>query len=68
MSRIRVAYGLTLNIGNYESIRLDASIEEDVKSGQESRAVFEHAWHQVQMEVKLQEKAAKEEVFGDLNQ
>lgn len=30
MRRIKVAYGRTFNIGNYESARIDISMEEDI--------------------------------------
>lgn len=31
--RISVSYGLTINLGNYESERIDASYERDLKIG-----------------------------------
>lgn len=35
MRRIKVAYGRTFNIGNYESIRIDVGVEEDVPNGED---------------------------------
>lgn len=31
MAKVKVSYGVTINLGNYESRRIDASLEFDVK-------------------------------------
>lgn len=61
MSSIKAALGLTKNIGNYESLRIDAEITVDVKPGDEhSEEEWDKAWEEVdrQVEKKLLELEA----------
>ena len=51
MKRIRVSYGVTCNLGNYESFRLDMSLERDVDEGETAGHAFSKGYKQVMEEV-----------------
>lgn len=57
METIKVALGLTKNIGNYESLRIDAEYSRTVKDDEDLSAAYENAWDIVdaQVESKLLE-------------
>lgn len=42
--RIRVQFGVTKNLGSYESARFDAAYEADVEEGQTVEEAYETAW------------------------
>jgi hypothetical protein len=42
--RVTVQFGLTKNLGNYESARLDATFSTDVAENETVEDAFERAW------------------------
>lgn len=60
---VRVAYGLTLNLGNYESARVDAGVELPCYP-EEVTECFEHAWKIAQGEIQDQIETLRESKNG----
>ena len=60
---IWVSVGLTKNIGNYESLRLDAGASKIIEAGDDRLAVYKEIWQEVQDQIEGQLKEA-EEVLG----
>lgn len=56
--RISVSYGLTINLGNYESERIDASCERDLYSFPDENEKFEDAFVAELARIKALVKAA----------
>ena len=48
--KISVSYGKTINLGNYESLRLDASMEVDTTSADYNQE-YARAWEEVRKQV-----------------
>lgn len=65
---VTVKYGMTLNIGNFESFRADAEAtivcDKVCKSEEEREAIkvemFDYGWEQVKEQLKRQVKAVRE--------
>lgn len=53
--KIGVSYGKTVNLGNYESLRVDATLEIDVPESEVSSA-YDLAWIEVKEQVNSQVK------------
>jgi hypothetical protein len=45
------SFGMTINIGHYESVRLEASVETDVKPGETTDAALKRAYDTVALQV-----------------
>lgn len=56
--RIRVQVGVTKNLGDFNSLRLDAAFETDVRDGEDVDAAYDRAWTTVdeQVDAKLNEE------------
>ena len=54
-----VSVGLTLNLGNYESARLDAGMSIPLEEGQDYDTAFDKAWENVLKEIGEQAKELK---------
>jgi hypothetical protein len=48
---VRVSLGVTINTGNFESARLDASYETEVRAGETVEDAFDRAWKVVDEEI-----------------
>lgn len=42
--RITATFGLTINLGNYESARIDCQYETDVREGETIEEAYDRAW------------------------
>jgi predicted kinase len=62
MSKIKAAIGITKNLGNYESLRLDASEERDVSEGENKDEAWKELWKSVENQLEGQLEEAKEVV------
>lgn len=64
-SRITVTLGFTKNLGNFESLRVDISVEDYVRSGEHINDATDRVYRFV--EKKLEEKASEiaEELSGN---
>lgn len=69
VTEVSVSYGVTLNMGDYESLRADAraTVRVDGKPPRHAEeaelvreALFKHAWEAVQQELKDKVREAKE--------
>jgi len=58
---IWVSCGLTLNLGNYESARLDAGISLPVKEEDSPDKMFKEGWNKVLKEIEKQAIELKQE-------
>ncbi|MAF59644.1 hypothetical protein CL631_02225 [bacterium] len=54
-----VSVGLTLNLGNYESARLDAGMTVPIEEGEEYEDGFKKAWDATLAEIETQAKDLK---------
>jgi hypothetical protein len=59
-SSVSVSYGVTLNLGNYESARLDATYTTDVPEGQSAEETYEVAWGVVAKQISDQAEGLKD--------
>jgi hypothetical protein len=57
--RIRMNYGRTINMGNYESLRLDLSMEMDINEINDNREAFSFLQEELHHEM---EKVIKKEM------
>lgn len=56
-TKVTVGLGYTLNLGNFQSLRIDLSITDNKREGENTNEAFERVYSFV--EVKLQEKVAE---------
>lgn len=56
LDRIKVNIGRTFNMGNFESLRIDAGYETDVKKGEDIDTVFAEAIDLVESQLKGMEQ------------
>jgi hypothetical protein len=63
-TKVRVALGYTLNLGNFQSLRIDVEVQDNKRDGENTNEAFERVYSFV--EAKLQEKTseAKSEIEG----
>lgn len=59
MKKIKVELGKTINIGNYESIRIDLSIEKDIKESKNFLDEQEILFDKLNLKLKKLEKKIK---------
>jgi hypothetical protein len=62
--RIKVAFGVTLNCGNYESVRIDIGMEQDLEPGQLPQDVMNDCWKLVTKKVAAKAKIEKGKLIG----
>jgi len=56
-TKVRVALGYTLNLGNFQSLRIDVEVQDNKRDGENTNDAFERVYAFV--ESKLQEKTAE---------
>lgn len=56
-TKVSVALGYTLNIGNFQSLRIDVSVSDNKREGENTNDAFERVYSFV--EAKLAEKVAE---------
>jgi hypothetical protein len=61
-TKVKVALGYTINLGNFQSLRIDLEIQDNKRDGENVNDAFERVYAFV--ETKLQEKVA--EAQGEL--
>lgn len=59
-AEIYVSVGMTINLGDFESARVDAGITVPIGAHSCSKDAFEHGWDQVLTEVREKAKVIKE--------
>lgn len=58
-AEVYVSVGMTINLGDYESARVDAGITVPIDAHESSKEAFDHGWSQVLTEVRDKAKAIK---------
>jgi methyl coenzyme M reductase subunit D len=56
-TKVSVSLGYTLNLGNFQSLRIDVSVTDNKRDGENTNEAFERVYSFV--ETKLQEKVAE---------
>lgn len=56
-TKVKVSLGYTLNLGNFQSLRIDIGIEDSKRDGEKTNDAFERVYKYV--EAKLAEKIAE---------
>lgn len=56
-TKVRVALGYTLNLGNFQSLRIDVEVQDNKREGENTNEAFERVYGFV--EAKLQEKTSE---------
>jgi hypothetical protein len=56
-TKVRVALGYTLNLGNFQSLRIDVEVQDNKRDGENTNEAFERVYSFV--EAKLQEKTSE---------
>ena len=64
MTRISLSLGRTVNCGNFESVRVDAGIEQDLEKGESIQHAYAVAWAEIHRQVEKRAKLAAEEMTG----
>lgn len=63
-TRVQWALGYTLNIGNFQSIRIDCQISDSAKSDETAQAASDRVYKFVEAELVKKIKEAKKELEG----
>lgn len=63
-TRVSWALGYTLNIGNFQSIRIDCQISDSAKSDETAQAASDRVYKFVEAELVKKIKEAKKELEG----
>jgi predicted proteasome-type protease len=58
---IWVSIGMTLNLGNYESAKIDAGLTIPLENNETYKKAFQRAWDEVSSEVKAKAKQIKKD-------
>ena len=64
-TKVNVALGYTLNLGNFQSLRIDLGVEDSKRDGETTSEAFERVYSFV--EAKLSEKVAEAQSEADGN-
>ena len=62
VKEIWVSTGLTLNLGNYESARMDAGVKVTVEEGKDPQEAYKLGWNMVEAEISKQATDIKSEM------
>jgi hypothetical protein len=63
-TKVRVSYGVVLNCGNFESVRLESGIERDLAPGENYQTAFADLYKQVRTMVDRAGNKARERMMG----
>jgi len=64
-TKVTVGLGYTLNLGNFQSLRIDLSVTDNKRNGENTNEAFERVYSFV--ENKLAEKVAEAQAEADRN-
>ena len=62
--RISINYGVTLNVGNFESVRIDIGMERDIQPNESRDEAFRECWVIVKQQVHKRSIQAKKKMIG----
>lgn len=64
-TRVRWALGYTMNVGNFQSIRVDVDVEDSAKADETAQAASDRVYKFVEAELVKKIKEAKKELDGE---
>lgn len=53
VKEISVSYGMTINLGDFHSARIDAGMTVTVAAGEDAREVYQKAWSDIMEQVDI---------------
>ena len=62
--KISLSYGVTVNCGNFESVRVDASIERELGKIESAEHAYAEIWAKIHRQVEKRAKLAADEMTG----
>lgn len=63
-TKVRVALGYTLNLGNFQSLRIDVEVSDSKREGENTDQAFERVYAFVEDKLAAKVKEASQEIEG----
>lgn len=63
-TRVKVALGYTLNLGNFQSLRIDLEVADSKREGENTNEAFERVYEFVENKLAEKVKEASQEIDG----
>jgi len=63
-TKVRVALGYTLNLGNFQSLRIDVEVADNKRDGESTNDAFERVYNFVESKLADKVKEASAEIEG----
>jgi hypothetical protein len=63
-TKVRVALGYTLNLGNFQSLRIDVEVADNKRDGESTNDAFERVYNFVEAKLADKVKEASAEIEG----
>lgn len=63
-TKVRVALGYTLNLGNFQSLRIDLEVQDNKRDGENTNDAFERVYKFVEDKLAEKVKEASAEIEG----
>jgi hypothetical protein len=63
-TKVRVALGYTLNLGNFQSLRIDLEVQDNKRDGENTNDAFERVYAFVEEKLAEKVKEASQEIDG----
>lgn len=63
-TRVRVGLGYTLNLGNFQSLRIDLEVADSKRDGENTNEAFERIYEFVENKLAEKVKEASQEIDG----
>jgi hypothetical protein len=63
-TKVRVALGYTLNLGNFQSLRIDVEVSDSKRDGENTDQAFERVYAFVEDKLAAKVKEASQEIEG----
>ncbi len=63
-TRVKVALGYTLNLGNFQSLRIDLEVTDSKRDGENTNEAFERVYEFVENKLAEKVKEASQEIDG----
>jgi hypothetical protein len=63
-TKVRVALGYTLNLGNFQSLRIDLEVQDNKRDGENTNDAFERVYAFVEEKLADKVKEASQEIDG----
>jgi hypothetical protein len=63
-TKVRIALGYTLNLGNFQSLRIDLEVQDTKREGENTNDAFERVYSYVEEKLAEKVKEASAEIDG----